>query len=706
MTDFGFWGVNPDNYEDYNEYIAEVKKRQGFRCEISPDVLVKFYISYAKNSSVKTVYNPWLREGNLAYALRENGFDVSCYDINSDHVKIIEKYGFDYLDLEEESDKSFDLICADLPLGMRDTTQIDKIMEYSANHLVENGSCLFSFADGIVFNKSQIAILERASERGLYANGYIDLPNGAFLPYASVNTKILIFQKFREEKRFIAGIEDISDIETIIYSFLNHQDSKKMNLGKWVNPIEISDYRGYKSRCELIKEQKDFGGEYIELSKVAINIIRPNKENEFEQLPNSVFIPKIGVSEVVLDVLDFHIKAQNYIQVQLDSEKISANYVAFFYNTPKGVEIRRRAMSPGTIPQFNKVSIGALPIIIPGNKVSDILNTYQRINELEVQLASVKRKFLSSPIGYTQINKDLKNINNAETMEMWAETLPFPLASVLLRYSTDSSFEKKKYDLMLFFEGFALFHACILLSILNENRSVFDSKVILDGTDGKQFERASFGSWVWINSKITSYFRKMYNSGPENKQILLKAFKTEDEELIKILISSDIQKVMSQTNKLRNEWKGHTGVSSEEISEVHTHELEKYLWDIRKFSSDLYTKTELIRSKGMNFAKGIYNCQIEELTGSRTLFKKSKIQSTIPLEDNILYFRMNESDTVIELLPFIIFKNSPKDELNACYFYSKVDNGNTKYISYHFEKEPDDLENGTVAFEAIKSLVD
>ena len=67
---------------------------------------------------------------------------------------------------------------------------------------------------------------------------------------------------------------------------------------------------------------------------------------------------------------------------------------------------------------------------------------------------------------------------------------------------------------------------------------------------------------------------------------------------------------------------------------------------------------------------------------------------------------MKSDNTLIELLPFIIFKNSPASESNACYFYSRIDKNDTKYVSYHFENKPDDLERGKDAFDVIKSLVD
>lgn len=39
------------------------------------------------------------------------------------------------------------------------------------------------------------------------------------------------------------------------------------------------------------------------------------------------------------------------------------------------------------------------------------------------------------------------------------------------------------------------------------------------------------------------------------------------------------------------------------------------------------------------------------------------------------------------------------------YFYNRVEGGNTRYVSYHYEGRPEDTENGVEAFEWIKTLL-
>ena len=705
MTDWGYFGVNIDNYDEYTDYLFALKSRRAYEDKITPDVFVDFVRNMAETMNASKVFVPAFGCGNLAYDLQMKGYKVYAYDICEEYKRVITKFGFELLDfLHDPNDILFDIICADLPFGLQDNKPIDDILEYASKSIDSNGICIFSFPESISYNKKQLDIIKRAENNGLFVNAFIDMPEGAYLPYTGVKSKILIFQKNLTEKRFLAGIEMESDINAIISNFVNFTNSKKLNLGQWIDPSEYSHFGELKNHYWIKKSEKRFGGESSELSEIIISANCP-KDSVFEERNNIVFIPKIGTSDVVLCIDDFQIKPQNYIQVELLTESVLPEYVVFFYNTPFGKEIRKRYMN-GVIPAFSITTIRRLPIIIPEmKKQKEMCETRQKISELEVQLYSLKNNFYMNPLSTTEIRRDLKNINHVESIEQWSESLPFPLASVLRRYLTEDTYEKRQEALFLFFEGYAAFHACVLLSILNSNKNSFNSKEILSGTEEKHFEHATFGTWVVVRKKISRYLCRYLGKNESERVFLHRCFKTEDDELINVLLSNEVHKILDKTNQRRNDWKGHAGVSSEEICREHVQELETYLLDLRKVSKDIYEKFELIRSRGMNYKDKIYDCKIEILEGSNALFQKGKYMSTSPLDENTLYIRMLDSDLLIELLPFIIFRKSPSNENNACYFYSKIDNGKTKYVSYHFENKPEDMENGTDVFEVIKSLI-
>ena len=65
----------------------------------------------------------------------------------------------------------------------------------------------------------------------------------------------------------------------------------------------------------------------------------------------------------------------------------------------------------------------------------------------------------------------------------------------------------------------------------------------------------------------------------------------------------------------------------------------------------------------------------------------------------------NGNYTGMRLAKYFIMKNSPADVNNACYFYSRVENGCTKYVSYHYDGRPEDIEAGEIAYDHIKQLL-
>ena len=70
------------------------------------------------------------------------------------------------------------------------------------------------------------------------------------------------------------------------------------------------------------------------------------------------------------------------------------------------------------------------------------------------------------------------------------------------------------------------------------------------------------------------------------------------------------------------------------------------------------------------------------LVGNRIPFNEIDVESIRPMDTAKLYMLHEGQNTPVELLPFIKYDNISK----ACYYYNKIESGNSRWISFHYEK--------------------
>ena len=59
------------------------------------------------------------------------------------------------------------------------------------------------------------------------------------------------------------------------------------------------------------------------------------------------------------------------------------------------------------------------------------------------------------------------------------------------------------------------------------------------------------------------------------------------------------------------------------------------------------------------------------------------------MEDEKLYLLHANQQTPVELVPFVRMLASPEQEQNACYFYNRQEGNQVRWVSYHFDNQPE-----------------
>ncbi|MCK5644067.1 MAG: hypothetical protein KAJ19_24930, partial [Gammaproteobacteria bacterium] len=120
--------------------------------------------------------------------------------------------------------------------------------------------------------------------------------------------------------------------------------------------------------------------------------------------------------------------------------------------------------------------------------------------------------------------------------------------------------------------------------------------------------------------------------------------------------------------------------------------------ELRKFVAGGFEETRMLSPTTSYYEDGIFTFNAKELVGARTPFNEIAIKSLIPLDKKKLYLAHSNQNKPVELLPFIKFI----EVSDAVYFYTSIESKNARWVSYHFDKNPEITE--AVDNDLVKAL--
>src|SRR5699024_2717645 len=220
----------------------------------------------------------------------------------------------------------------------------------------------------------------------------------------------------------------------------------------------------------------------------------------------AIYIPNIGISDVVNKVEQMKNKPQNYFQVIL-KEDTNITYITNWLNSKLGKLVRESLMSGGFISRINKSTLLNAMLYLPEQENQQEINKIQRkLNDIKIELDEIENKVWNQPHKTQDLMKQLNNINKEEGLQEWIETLPFPLASILYKYYATTSIVSKKDLLLHFFEAYSQFQVMIMLSVTTQKGNEIDEKYIYP-IDTNRLKMATFGIWVVTGQNMAKKLR-------------------------------------------------------------------------------------------------------------------------------------------------------------------------------------------------------
>jgi len=346
----------------------------------------------------------------------------------------------------------------------------------SARLLKQDGVGIFAAPNGLFFSiENKPSVFKSLPKFGLYLESILSIPKSSYRPNGGVFMYLYIIRKGQNKKLFVGALtSDSSARTTIMKNIKFEKEGKEPELGMLVEPSAFRSVEALFLDRKIVIIAKSAGLTPYPIRSIASIRLAKSEQSEiseeFEEKPNSVYLPLTGNSPAVASLNDLQIEPHNYVQITIDSKVVLATYVAQFYNSNLGLLVRYRDLI-GFIPELNKTPLLESTIYLPDLETQmEIVRTQSIISDIETQIEISKRDLWNNPRRAKEIYKKVRALNQANAFEAWVESSPFPLASILWAYNAELDPQNKALHLLHFFEALAELLTIISLSAFSSNK--------------------------------------------------------------------------------------------------------------------------------------------------------------------------------------------------------------------------------------------
>jgi SAM-dependent methyltransferase len=699
--------------------------RYGYSEHFGPPPFVSSFVSkLSADTSVRSILDVWAglgatiiplardRKPERAIALERNREALETGKLLSEGLGIDWRLG-NPDDALNGLEGSFDVVVGCGPFGMPPRSAEFQVggrtiaLRDDANHLImlraaqllaPDGVGIFLTASGFAWRRGPQRVVDNLDRFGLHVDAVVALPPGS-LAGTSIGSVLLIVRRQKRDRLFVAELSEATDCDILLGNLRNRREGRVLEYGLLTTLADFTSLESLRVQREIDKMADRLGYPPTPLQSllIEVNLTKSKTADGFQDLPNSVYLPLIGVRDACTSITDLEIKAHNYAQLVLDPAQVEAEYIAGFFNTRLGRMIRESLQRGTTIPKLSKTSLAEATVYIPRDirEQRQVIEAEAGIAELLEQLNRYRRDLWEQPRRAPQITRAVEAMRPDDSLEDWLELLPYPLATILWTYHAESDVRQKGLHLEHFFEALAEFNVTLMLSAFSRDSQFFEEhrEEWLDGsTEHREwYRRASFGNWIVIGARLAKSVRRMLSEAKDgSRDVCLKLFGNPALEFLDMLANKRLyDEVLSSVLRRRNDWRAHGGIQSDQQLRDTLRLLEAELLRLREIVSDWYTASQLIRPGYASYREGIYSYDAEFLMGRSYPFRHIHVQTSLPMESGSLHLLARDQLTPVQLLPFLRLAGSPSEVHHACYFYNRLDQKGARYVSYHFEQEPE-----------------
>jgi protein-L-isoaspartate O-methyltransferase len=595
------------------------------------------------------------------------------------------------------SGNEFDLIISELPLGVRIPPFLSDwldimitegsmgIMANSLKHLSTNGTAIFSCLESMFWTAKGVKFLQSLRDNGYYFNAVFQQPNSRL--NTAVTTCLMVITRKETEKLFVAQCSDDQDAnEKIILNFNNSNSNERFP----ANGVTIQHdlFRGFdalQAGAKLTKIAKDRSYKIHNYEDIVVTrkIYDIKEVDEIVPLPNSIFFNMIFPKKIYLSIEEFDRKTGKVCNIQFKEEIIKASTLKALYDQEILESTFSQIAFGSTHKNISINNLSQMKIIAPDKyEAVESEEFLRKINSARLRLddleSVVRNDFIKS-------KNEITILDNFGNFLSWVDTLPFPLATLLKKFTAEENSTNKSKILIEFFENLAIVVGTIHLSARwneLEGESELKSKVMAQLKKNKlSFHNATFGLWRTVIDILSADSEKMYKDQETKSQIFQK-YCTSNSQMLNFLLSKSCRRIIGSANTYRND-KDHNRKSGMELLES----LNELVIQFRGEIGRSFSNYELISPIGGLYKNGLFNCKTLILNGHSVIWSSKDYITRTPLEANELYFHSKFDNLSLKLLPLIVLRSTPSSDKNAVYMHNKISNEKQLLVAHHLSSD-------------------
>jgi hypothetical protein len=288
------------------------------------------------------------------------------------------------------------------------------------------------------------------------------------------------------------------------------------------------------------------------------------------------------------------------------------------------------------------------------------------------------------------------------TLDEWAQTLPYPMASALATVLSDRHPDPQQYR--HFWEATTIFVVSYLLGALQQDGSLWDAEVpvLIHTVMGTRtsFERATFGTWKVVLDRLSKLFREGLNSADADERARYsQLLGNPPRDLITRILDAEVGRLVSEAIVMRNKMEAHGGTMSTRQRSQYRRTWETLTGGLRDAIGPGFSEFILVRPGQMDYDGEKFLNYAKVLLGTMTPFKSLAATTVRPLSNrpfpDYLYL-VSPSGDYARLAPFVRigsgYHGTETDDADiTCYFYSRREGGKKtnelRFIPYQLARE-------------------
>lgn len=279
---------------------------------------------------------------------------------------------------------------------------------WALRNLEMQGKAFFFIEPSILLSQQGKRFLQDLSKEKYFINSVFELPEKLLYPETAFQPIMVGFERTENQNIFIGEVTD--DFNILLENYTKLQTSKNLSTGVIIERDKFTSFSQFRIETainNLQTQYKDYARYFIKDIGVVNSTI-----TTFEDKPNSIYIQKIGNSQVVSKIEQITFKHQYYFQVILKESIIKADFLVLFYDSELG-KLILKSLKPDFTPNINKLSIENSYVAIPKLEEQNLLiDTKNKIIELQVIIDQLKSDLSLNPKNAPVILDKFESIQN------------------------------------------------------------------------------------------------------------------------------------------------------------------------------------------------------------------------------------------------------------------------------------------------------